>query len=184
MRPVDWPMRPKPMMPIVLCSKLNERVIPEAPVGAAGPAAGMDGVAVVADVVAGLEQQGDGILADRGGAVGRDVADRDTAPPGASDIHDVVAVDSTPTILMLGQASKTARGSASCWSASRHPRCARSSARDLSGSSGHRPSPPPAPAAHPSSDRRDFPYNHPESQVSCSFILPSESAQAALHSLL
>ena len=71
--------------------ELNERVIPEAPVGAAGPAAGMDGVAVVADVVAGLEQQGDGILADRGGAVGRDVADGDTALPGAGDIHDVVA---------------------------------------------------------------------------------------------
>ncbi len=72
----------------------------------------MDGVAVVADVVAGLEQQGDGILADRGGAVGRDVADGDAARPGAGDIHDVVARGQrTPTILMLGQASKTARGS-------------------------------------------------------------------------
>ena len=74
-----------------LMLELNERVIPEAPVGAAGPAAGMDSVAVVADVVAGLEQQGDGILADRGGAVGRDVADGDAALPGAGDIHDVVA---------------------------------------------------------------------------------------------
>ena len=72
----------------------------------------MDGVAVVADVVAGLEQQGDGILADRGGAVGRDVADGDTALPGAGDIHDVVARGQHADHFDVGgRPRKTARGS-------------------------------------------------------------------------
>ena len=55
--------------------ELDERIVPVAPVGVIGPVARVDRLAVMADVVADLEQQGNRELADGGGAIGRDVAD-------------------------------------------------------------------------------------------------------------
>ncbi len=74
-----------------LALQLDEGVVPVAPVGAAGPVSGVDGGVVVADVVAHLQQQGDGELAHRGGAIGGDVGDGDALFGGIGVIHHVVA---------------------------------------------------------------------------------------------
>ena len=74
-----------------LALQLDEGVVPVAPVDAVGPVAGVDGGVVVADVVAHLQQQGDGKLADRGGAVGGHVGDGDALFGGVDVVHHVVA---------------------------------------------------------------------------------------------
>ena len=74
-----------------LALQLDEGIVPVAPVLAVFPFALIDGFAVMADVVAHLQQQGDGELADGGGAVGGHVGDGDALRPGVDIVHHVVA---------------------------------------------------------------------------------------------
>ena len=74
-----------------LALQLDERVVPIAPVGVVRPVTGVYTLAVVTDVVADLQQQRDGELADRRRAVGRHVHDGDTLFAGIIIIDHVVA---------------------------------------------------------------------------------------------
>ena len=71
--------------------KLDERIVPVAPVDAALPIAVVHGLGMLADVVADFKQQGDGELADRRRAVGGDIAHRDPAILGGLNVHHIVA---------------------------------------------------------------------------------------------
>ena len=62
-----------------LARQLDQRVIPKTPVGILFPAAGVDGVAVMSDMVADFKQHGNCKLADSRRSICRDVADRDPA---------------------------------------------------------------------------------------------------------
>ena len=73
-----------------LLRQLDQRAVPEAPVGAALPPAGVYGVAVAANVVAYFQQQRDGELAHGGGAVSGNVGDGNPPLPGRRRVHDVV----------------------------------------------------------------------------------------------
>ena len=75
---------------IGLASQLDEGIVPVAPVLAIGPSAGIDRFAVVADVMADLQQQRDGKLTDGAGAVHRDVAHRDPLFLCVGNINDIV----------------------------------------------------------------------------------------------
>ena len=74
-----------------LALQLDERVVPIAPVGVVRPVTGVYTLAVVTDVVADLQQQRDGELADRRRAVGRHVHDGDALFAGIIIIDHVVA---------------------------------------------------------------------------------------------
>ena len=89
-----------------LASQLDEGIVPVAPVGAVLPLAGVDGVAVVADVVADLQQQGDGELADGTGAVHRHVGHADALLLGIGDVDDVVAGGQHGDVLDAGAGVK------------------------------------------------------------------------------
>lgn len=70
--------------------QLDERGLPKAPVGAAAPLPVVDALAVAGDVVADLQQQGDGELPHRRGAIGRHIGDRDAPPLCSRHIHHIV----------------------------------------------------------------------------------------------
>ena len=74
-----------------LTLQLNEGVVPIAPVDTVGPVAGVNGGVVMADVMAYLQQQGDGKLAHRGGAIGGHIGDGNPLLFGVFIIHYVVA---------------------------------------------------------------------------------------------
>src|SRR5262249_36841408 len=74
-----------------LSSELDQGRFPEAPVGAAGPLAGADGVGMQLDILAELEEEGEDELRHRSSAVGGDVRDGDAALFRGLDIDDVVA---------------------------------------------------------------------------------------------
>ena len=74
-----------------LTVQLNEGVVPVAPVNMIRPLALVDGLVVVANVMAHLQQQGDGVLAHTGGAVGGHVAHHNTFLLGVVVVGHVVA---------------------------------------------------------------------------------------------
>lgn len=74
-----------------LARQLHQGIIPVAPVLAALPLALVDRPVMVADVEAGLQQQGDGELADGVAAVVGHVAHGDALLPGVSNVHHVEA---------------------------------------------------------------------------------------------
>ena len=74
-----------------LAVQLDERVVPVAPVDVVGPLALVDGLVVVADVVAHLQQQGDGVLSHAGGAVGGHVAHQHALLLGVVVVSHIVA---------------------------------------------------------------------------------------------
>ena len=74
-----------------LAGKLDHGIVPVAPVGVICPASGVYRFAVVPDVVAKLQKQRDGKLADRRRAVCRHVADRNAFFLCAGAVDDIVA---------------------------------------------------------------------------------------------
>ena len=71
--------------------KLNEGIIPVAPLVAVLPLAVVNGLVVVADVQAGFKHQGDGELADGVAAVVGHVAHGNALLLGIGDVHHVIA---------------------------------------------------------------------------------------------
>ena len=84
-----------------LAGELNERIIPEAPVVIMLPAALAYGGTVVSHMVADLQQQRNGKLADGGGAVGRDVGDADALFPGVVIVDDVISRGQNRDVLQI-----------------------------------------------------------------------------------
>ena len=82
---------PASQQAVGLARQLDQRIVPVAPVGAALPLAGLHRLVMVADVVADLQQQGDGELADRLGAVHRHVGNGDALFLCVGHVHHVVA---------------------------------------------------------------------------------------------
>ena len=99
-----------------LARKLDERIVPETPVGIGFPASGVHSLGVMGDVVADLQKQGDRKLPHGGSPVGLDVGDGDPFLCGAGDIHDVIAccedgdVSQLRTGLQHGPADRTLVG--------------------------------------------------------------------------
>ena len=74
-----------------LALQLDERIVPIAPVGIRGPLARMDRRAVMADMVADLQQQSNRELTDRCCSIGRHVDDRNALFPCVLIVHNVIA---------------------------------------------------------------------------------------------
>ena len=74
-----------------LAVQLDKGVVPVAPVDVVGPLALVDGLVVVADVVAHLQKQGNGVLSHTGGAIGGHVAHRDPLLLGVVIVDHIVA---------------------------------------------------------------------------------------------
>ncbi|MPM72368.1 hypothetical protein SDC9_119342 [bioreactor metagenome] len=74
-----------------LSFQLDERIVPEAPVDIAAPAARVHRVAVMRHVMADFEQHSDCKLPHRRRAIGRDIANGDSALFCGGSIHNVVA---------------------------------------------------------------------------------------------
>ena len=74
-----------------LAGQLHEGIVPEAPIRATGPAALVDGLAMMAYLVADLQQQGYGKLGYGCGAIGGDVGDQDTQLLAGGHVHHIVA---------------------------------------------------------------------------------------------
>ena len=85
-----------------LAVQLDEGVVPVAPVDVIGPLAFVDSLVVVADVVAHLQQQGDGVLAHTGGAIGGHVAHRDPLLLGIVIVDHIVAGGQHSDHLQIG----------------------------------------------------------------------------------
>ena len=82
--------------------QLNLGSVPEAEVGAGGPFSFVNHTVVVADSVAQLQQQGDGELGHRSGAVGGDVAYGNAPGFGVGNVHHVVAGGQATNQLQIG----------------------------------------------------------------------------------
>ena len=74
-----------------LALQLDEGVVPVAPVHIVGPIARVDALVVVADVVADLQQHGNGELAHRSRAVGGHIDNSHPLFPSGGAIHHVIA---------------------------------------------------------------------------------------------